>query len=176
MLQKLVKRARDAHMMAKGVHERGVWLAGLLFNYCGFKLMTTSSPSCPWRGGERELGTKGRHPPLFKHARLQCCACRPAHGCVCCSHLHALGGVGEHELGAEGAQQDAPLQRHGRRHGQDLLTVWKKSAVGGRGVVARKHRGVRYAASSEQQRQQPSVGLSNKTPHHSPACSPWRRR
>jgi hypothetical protein len=40
----------------------------------------------------------------------------------CCPpYLHALGGVREDELGAEGAQQDAPLHRHAGRHGKDQL-------------------------------------------------------
>ena len=37
--------------------------------------------------------------------------------------LHALGGVRQDEVGAEGAQQDAALEGHGGRHGEDELVA-----------------------------------------------------
>ncbi|MNF92087.1 hypothetical protein D3C84_747210 [compost metagenome] len=37
--------------------------------------------------------------------------------------LHALGRLGEHQLGTEGLEHLAPLQAHGGRHGEDQLVA-----------------------------------------------------
>jgi transcriptional regulator len=63
-------------------------------------------------GGVGELGGENRAGSLSDDLL------GPLHGAA-----HALGGFGQDELGAEGAQKRTPFPRHGRRHGQDDLVA-----------------------------------------------------